>query len=255
MGIRKRALVLSGLAFSALLIAGKLLYDNRPRARVPSQEGLEDPLFTRGYLWVSRLPQMRLLRWVVARRVVQAAPHGQAVDLGCGPGQLSLGLAGLAPGLHVTGVDLSEEMIALARENALRARLQHRVSFKQGDGAGLPFPDGSQDLVVSTLSLHHWRNPVQVLDEIARVLRPGGQFLIFDLRRDLGLLPWLLLWFVTRVVVPPALRNANEPLASRDAAYTPGEVKALAAGSRLSEWQVVQGPLWIFLESAPAPRS
>jgi len=92
-------------------------------------------------------------------------------------------------------------------------------------------------LVVSTLSLHHWSDPVAVLDEITRVLRPGGSLLIFDLRRDMAAPFWLLLWFVTRVVVPAALRRANEPLSSRDAAYTPQEAAQLAAQSRLSGWR------------------
>ena len=48
--------------------------------------------------------------------------------------------------------------------------------------ASLPFPDGSFDLVVSTLSLHHWADPQAGLAEIARVLRPGGRALIWDFR-------------------------------------------------------------------------
>jgi hypothetical protein len=95
-----------------------------------------------------------------------------------------------------------------------------------------------------------------VFDEVARVLRPpdperrkpGGAFVIFDLRRDLALPFWLVLWFATRVVVPPALRCANEPLASRDASYTPDEAGALAQGSTLTGWRVSRGPLWLIVE-------
>ncbi len=251
MGKRERFGFVVGLVLGALLLAGKLRYDRRPRGRVPSLEGLQEADFTRAYQWVSRLPQMGLLRWYVARRAAKAVSQGQALDLGCGPGQLSLLLARIAPGLQVTGVDLSAEMVALGRENARAAGMQSRVGFEQGDAARLPFLDNSQDLVVSTFSLHHWGNPARVLDEIARVLRPGGRFLVFDLRRDLGLPGWLLLWFVTNYVVPRPLRFANEPLASRDAAYTPEEIRALAAGSDLAGWQVVRGPLWLILESAP----
>ena len=106
-------------------------------------------------------------------------------------------------------------MLAQAIYRAVReAGLAHRVDFRTGDNAYLPFADASLDLVVSTLSLHHWADPASVLNEVPRVLRPGGAFLIFDLRRDLGPLPWLLLWFVTHVVVPassPPGRTAGQP--------------------------------------------
>ena len=87
-----------------------------------------------------------------------------------------------------------------------------------------------------------------VLDKIARVLRPGASFLIFDLRRDMAAPFWLLLWFVTRVVVPAALRRVNEPLGSRNAAYTSQEAARLAEQSRLSGWRVTRGPLWLTIE-------
>ncbi len=55
-------------------------------------------------------------------------------------------------------------------------------SFVVGDVASLPFPDASFDVVVSTLSMHHWTDPAIGLAEVARVLRPDGRALIWDLR-------------------------------------------------------------------------
>ena len=55
-----------------------------------------------------------------------------------------------------------------------------------------------------------------------------------------------LLWF--GVVVPAALRRVNEPLGSRDAAYTPQEAARLAEQSRLSGWRITRGPLWLTIE-------
>ena len=101
---------------------------------------------------------------------------------------------------------------------------------------------------MSTLSLHHWDDPVRIFNEVARVLRPGGAFLLFDLRRDLGPVPWLLFWFVTHVVVPAALRQVGEPLGSRNAAYTPDEAAALLQTSRLTGWRVARGPFWLSIE-------
>ncbi len=237
----------------ALIVAGWWLYNGRQRDRIPSRESLDDPEVVRAFGRVATMPQMRLLRWFVARHAVAMTGCGEAVDLGCGPGQFAIELARRSPGLHVTGIDLSDEMLTQGRDNAHRAGVADRVSFRQGDAQQIPFPDASLDLVVSTLSLHHWSDPVAVLDEITRVLRPGGSLLIFDLRRDMAAPFWLLLWFVTRVVVPAALRRANEPLSSRDAAYTPQEAAQLAAESlagqsHLSGWRVTRGPVWLTIE-------
>ncbi len=83
----------------------------------------------------------------------------------------------------MTGLDLDPAMIERARANAERARLGAPIPrFEQGDVAALPFGDASFDLVVSTLSLHHWDDPTAGLREIGRVLRSGGRALIWDLR-------------------------------------------------------------------------
>jgi SAM-dependent methyltransferase len=75
-------------------------------------------------------------------------------------------------------------MIARARANTDRARNRggRRPSFLVGDVAALAFPDRSFDLVVSTLSMHHWADPTAGLAEIGRVLRPGARALIWDFR-------------------------------------------------------------------------
>ena len=94
------------------------------------------------------------------------------------------------PGLEVTGLDLDLAMIERARANADRRGNTGggQASFLVGDVASLAFPDRSFDLVVSTLSMHHWADPAAGLTEIGRVLRPGGRALIWDLRP--GALPF-----------------------------------------------------------------
>src|SRR5215211_7729469 len=120
----------------------------------------------------------------VAADVAAATPPGARVlEVGCGPGHLSNRLA-RRHGLEVTGVDLDPAMIERARANAGRpgSARERRPSFVVGDAASLAFPDRSFDLVVSTLSMHHWSDPAAGLAEIGRVLRPGGRALIWDLR-------------------------------------------------------------------------
>jgi ubiquinone/menaquinone biosynthesis C-methylase UbiE len=75
-------------------------------------------------------------------------------------------------------------MIERARANAVRllGGEGHEPMFVVGDVASLAFPDASFDLVVSTLSMHHWDDPTAGLAEIRRVLRPGGRALVWDFR-------------------------------------------------------------------------
>jgi ubiquinone/menaquinone biosynthesis C-methylase UbiE len=250
MSNRKRIYLLGGAVAGAgaLLAAAWRLYSRRPRERIPGHEGLDDPDIAEGFNRMATMPHMSLMRWFVARRATRMAARGEAIDLGCGPGYLVVEMARQAPELHVTGVDMSDEMLLEAKDFAWRHGTGQAVSFRKGDVQQIPFADGSVDLVVSTLSLHHWSDPVAVLDQVARVLHPGGSFLIFDLRRDLSAPVWLLLWFVTSFLVPPALRRVNEPMGSRDAAYTPLEALELAERSRLSGWRVTRGPLWLIIE-------
>jgi SAM-dependent methyltransferase len=119
----------------------------------------------------------------VAADVAAVAPAGARVlEVGCGPGHLSIRLA--RRGFEVTGLDLDPAMIARAQVNADRLGDgdQRRPSFLVGDVAALGFPDESWDLVVSTLSMHHWEDPAAGLAEIGRVLRPGARGLIWDFR-------------------------------------------------------------------------
>jgi SAM-dependent methyltransferase len=120
----------------------------------------------------------------IAADIAAAAPDGARVlEVGCGPGHLSIRLA-RQHGLNVTGLDLDPAMIERARANADRSEDSDESgpSFLVGDVAALPFPDESFDLVVSTMSMHHWADPTAGMAEIDRVLRPGASALIWDFR-------------------------------------------------------------------------
>lgn len=249
--------ILAGAATAAALANAYRLYDARARERIAGAEGLDSPEIAAAFGRIAALPQMWLLRRIAENHALALCASGKAADLGCGSGRLAIELAQRAAGLHVTGVDLSNALLNEARQNAAAAGLTSRTSFRTGDAASTPFADGSLDLVVSTLSLHHWSDPIAVLNEVARILKPGGAFMLFDLRRDMIAPFYLLILFATRCVVPRALRHIGEPLGSRNAAYTPNEAAALAQSSRLTGWRITSGPLWLTIEgrttSAPAP--
>jgi ubiquinone/menaquinone biosynthesis C-methylase UbiE len=120
----------------------------------------------------------------IAADIAASAPDGARVlEVGCGPGHLSIRLA-RQHGLNITGLDLDPAMIERARANADRSEDGDKrgPSFLVGDVAALPFPDESFDLVVSTMSMHHWADPTAGMAEIDRVLRPGASALIWDFR-------------------------------------------------------------------------
>lgn len=98
------------------------------------------------------------------------------LDVGTGPGIVAFLLAEL--GHDVTGMDLSEEMLRNARENA--ARFDLPVEFKQGDAENLPFEDKSFDAVVNRHVLWTLPNPGKAIAEWRRVLKPGGKVVIVD---------------------------------------------------------------------------
>src|SRR5262245_15041121 len=124
----------------------------------------------------------RVLRGVfrrLAADVAGVAPDGGAVlDVGTGPGVLLVELAERRADLRLTGLDLSVDMITAARQN-LRP-FGDRATAVVGNVTDLPFPDRSFDLIVSSLSLHHWDDPEAAVPELARVLRPGGRVYIYD---------------------------------------------------------------------------
>src|SRR5215203_2408078 len=117
----------------------------------------------------------------VTGEVAAAYPGGKLLEIGSGPGRLAVRLAREAPGMTLTGVDISEAMVERAARRAAGAGLSERVRFEVGDVAAMPLPDGEFDGVVSTLSLHHWPDPASGLAEIYRVLKPGGEARIYDL--------------------------------------------------------------------------
>jgi ubiquinone/menaquinone biosynthesis C-methylase UbiE len=117
----------------------------------------------------------------LAADIAATAPTGAGVlDVGTGPAVLLTELARLRPDLRLTGVDLSPDMIRAAARNV--RGLGDRVSVRVGSVTDLPFTDRSFDLIVSSLSLHHWDDPAAAVPELARVLRPGGRVLIYDFR-------------------------------------------------------------------------
>lgn len=228
-----------------LLLAG--LRRVRSEREVGPEEGIEDDATVQSYEKVSRMLPFKMLRLLAVRRLKKMKPEGVMADIGCGPGYFTAEMTRAVPGVTVTAVDIADEMLVRARKNLSSPDIADRISFKKGDIHQLPFDDNSLDFVVSTFSLHHWANPPVAFREIHRVLKPQGQFLVFDTRRDSPWLYYIGLKIAQKFILPPQLKEKNEPTSSVKASYTPEEVNGFCDSIPLSELSINRGIFWLFL--------
>jgi len=103
------------------------------------------------------------------------------LDIGCGTGFLSLGVAkAVGKNGKAMGIDISEEMMKKAKENLSMAGFSN-IEFRVGDAENIPLEDNSVDLVVGNMVLHHCPNPESAIEEMARVLKPKGRLVLADM--------------------------------------------------------------------------
>jgi ubiquinone/menaquinone biosynthesis C-methylase UbiE len=121
---------------------------------------------------------------LVAEDIASYCQEGSLLDIGTGPGWLLVKLHGKSPLMRLIGVDSSNSMVAKARKNIARAGLPHIINIEVGNAGSLAFHGESFDVVVSTGSIHHWKEPEKGLSEVYRVLRHKGVALIYDIVSD-----------------------------------------------------------------------
>lgn len=113
-------------------------------------------------------------------RLSEVSDGESVLDIGCGTGLLSLKFLGAAD-CRVSGIDLSEEMLAIWKEKIEKFDLHDRVQCSVGNADSLTFENESFDVVASTVTLHHIRDKQPMINDIHRILKHGGRFLIGDL--------------------------------------------------------------------------
>ena len=122
-------------------------------------------------------------RAFVDRVIALGANAGHFLDVGTGPAQIPILLAKRCPNIRITAIDLSEEMLKIAKLHVADAGLTDRITLKLVDAKVLPYPDNTFDGLTSNSIVHHIHDAMKALKEMGRVARSKGTVLIRDLIR------------------------------------------------------------------------
>lgn len=149
--------------------------------------------------------------------LLQQKKTGHFLEVGCGPGYQTAEVAKAIPEADITAIEPSADMLAVAKAYIEQQGLSHRVRLVQGsvENKALIEDLGRFDLVYSTFSLHHWKDPVKGIQHLYQALNDTGVLLIYDFERH-----WLTYYLPIKRGIVESIR----------ASYTPGELSAMIAG-------------------------
>jgi ubiquinone/menaquinone biosynthesis C-methylase UbiE len=217
------------------------------RARIPlPQEPIAGRDAVVQYDKGARSYMMPEYRYFVRKVLGRGVRRGRVLDIGTGSGRLAIELA-RARGcrFEIVALDISPDMLDMARENARRYGVEDRIEFVRASADSLPFEDRSFDLVISYASLHHWLHPETVFNEIARVTQKGGHVIVRDNRRVYQSPFWkTAVWLVSRLMNRRHRENWPKALL---ASYTVPEVFDILGRSKLKNYCVKCDFLYIDL--------
>jgi ubiquinone/menaquinone biosynthesis C-methylase UbiE len=189
---------------------------------------------------------MRKLRdkgWMETDIIIKSGiQSGVVLEIGPGPGYLGLEWLKNTQNTRLKGLEISEDMITIAEKNSIEYGLKNRVEYIKGDARIMPFDNNYFDAAFTNGSLHEWAYPEEIMNEIARVLKPGGKYIISDMKRNMSpLIKWSL-WLFTQ---PKEIRAGL--ISSIDAAYTIPEIKRLIKKTNLQNSEIIQNMLGIVI--------
>ena len=178
----------------------------------------------------------------LAQKIAKDLPHdARVLEVAPGPGYVCVALGKLGR-YKITGLDISQSFVKIASENARKAGVG--AHFIHGSASDIPLEDGFFDLIVCRAAFKNFSEPLCALNEMHRVLKPGGRALILDLRHDtswdeivsyvkgLNLSAWNS-WMIRMTFKHMLLKRA----------YTAQQMESLAAASDFKSCQIVKNPI------------
>jgi ubiquinone/menaquinone biosynthesis C-methylase UbiE len=189
-----------------------------------------------------------------AQRTVQLGSRiAQVLDLGTGTARIPILIAQARPEWQIVAIDLAESMLAIARENVVRAKLETQIQLQFMDAKQLPYPSSSFDGVISNSLIHHLPDPLPFFRELKRVLKPQGFLLLRDLLRPPS--PAIADAIVAEMGGEYSPHQTQLFRDSLGAAFTLAEIQSLVETVGLSDVKVYQSSErhWTIERAYPLP--
>jgi len=168
----------------------------------------------------------KLWRKKVVKMIQKQAPE-KILDIATGTADLAIAMAP-SGAKNIQGIDISEGMLAVGRKKIEDKKLQHLITLQWGDSEDIPFPDAEFDAVTVAFGVRNFEHPLKGLQEIHRVLKPGGMIYVLEFSQPQKFPIRQLYFFYFRHILPVWGKMVSKDPAAYT--YLPESVKAFPHG-------------------------
>lgn len=195
--------------------------------RIPENE---EAILGKDAEWYAKHHSVELMRWIYKPilEMIQAMDkrEGRFLEIGAGPGHLAGLMLETFPEIRLTAVDISADMANIARKHFQSKKMEEQIDYRIGDAGDDRFVaefEEKFDVIYSTFSLHHWKDPQKMFDNLLQLLKDDGLIIVYDFKRV-----W---WMYYLPINSPDIKQVQ-------AAYTAGELRRLLGRARIPKYQI-----------------